>query len=169
MGRDLSTKYNAGASDVNSQLFPFLTSEMKHPQGFGAPILQKMKTEGAQAAAGGAGAAKEAALLHASRTGNSAAVPSVIADATRSAMGAEVSNANHADIANEQLKQQQRQSGAAGLGAMYGQDVSAALGGLGLSNQAIQEWNGANATNKWASVGPNLTQAWLSPMPGGGM
>jgi hypothetical protein len=105
-----------------------------------------MQTQGGQAVAGATGSGDEAARLNASRTGNTAAVPGVIDQTARNAMKQQSSNVLGTDVANAELKQQQQQEGVSGLEKMYGTDVSAALQALGLSNQAIGEWTGADTS-----------------------
>lgn len=135
--------YNADASSTLGEVQPFLQDELLNPQGFGSQTVDEMKTQTGESVAGGVGQAKEAALLNASRTGNTAAVPGIIDAAARSGMQTETGAANNVDIQNAELKQQQQQSGAAGLEGIYGKELGASLNSLGLSNQAAQVENTA--------------------------
>ena len=153
IGRNYSEGYQGQGGQIASSELPFLQNELTNPQGFGQQDLSQMQTQGGQATAGALGAGKEAATLNASRTGNTAAVPGVIDNATRSAMQQQSNNVLGTDLANEQLKQQQQQEGSQGLEKMYGTDVSAALQALGLSNQAVGEWTGADNATKNSELG----------------
>lgn len=144
IARNYSEGYQGAGGSLASTEVPFLTNELADPQGFGQPALTQMQTQGGQATAGALGAGKEAALLNASRTGNTAAIPGVIDQTTRNAMQQQSNNVLSTDIANQEAKLQQQQEASSGLEKMYGTDVSAALQSLGLSNSAIQDWTGAN-------------------------
>jgi hypothetical protein len=153
IARNYSEGYQGQGGQIASTELPFLQNELTNPQGFGQQDLSQMQTQGGQATAGALGAGKEAATLNASRTGNTAAVPGVIDATTRNAMQQQSNNVLNTDMANEQLKQQQQQEGSQGLEKMYGTDVSAALQALGLSNNAIQDWTGAQSAVQNADLG----------------
>jgi len=135
--------YNADASSTLGEVQPFLQQELLDPQGLGTSTVNQMKTQGGEAAAGAVGQAKEAGMLNASRTGNTAAVPGIIDAAARSAQSGETSAANNVDIQNAELKNAQQQAGASGLEGVYGKELGASLQSLGLSNQAAQVENTA--------------------------
>ncbi len=145
IGQSYSEGYQGQGSDIASSELPFLQNELTNPQGMGQQALTQTKTQAGQATAGALGAGKDAALLNASRTGNTAAVPGVIDQTTRNAMQQQSNNVLNTNLQNNLLKQQQQQEGSAGLEKMYGTDVSAALQALGLSNQAVGEWNQASS------------------------
>ena len=130
--------YNADASSTLGQVQPFLQNELTDPQGLGSQTVDQMKTQAGESAAGGVGQAKEAGMLNASRTGNTAAIPGIIDAASRGAMQTETGAANNVDIQNAMLKNQQQQAGAGGLEDIYGQELGASLKSLGLSNTAAQ-------------------------------
>jgi hypothetical protein len=153
VGQAYSQGYQNAAGNVQSAELPFLQNELNNPQGFGQQTLNQIQTQGGQATAGATGAADEAALLNASRTGNTAAVPGVIDQTARNAMKQQSNNVLSSDLANAQLKQEQQQEGSAGLEKMFGTDVSAALQSLGLSNSAIGEWTGADNATQNADLG----------------
>ena len=92
IGQSYSEGYQGQGGQIASSELPFLQNELTNPQGFGQQDLSQMQTQGGQATAGALGAGKEAATLNASRTGNTAAVPGVIDNATRSAMQQQSNN-----------------------------------------------------------------------------
>lgn len=119
------------AQGIGSELTPFLTQEMLHPQGIGQTGLSA-ETASALGGAGGAaagltGAANERAAVSRNAGGFSAALDAAARERAKGAAGtSEGITAN-----NEQLKQQQVQEGAAGLGKMYGTDTSGMLEATG--------------------------------------
>ena len=138
-GANWGGQYNTEAGQTVGEVQPFLQQELLNPTGLGQSTVEQMKSQAGDAAAGGVGAAKEAALLNASRTGNTAATPGIIDAAARAGMAGETSAANDVDIKNAMLKNQQQQSGAAGLEDIYGHELGASLQSLGLSNTAAQD------------------------------
>lgn len=138
-----ATAYNGQATGISSQLTPFLQNELTNPQGFGTQALDEMQTQGGQAVSGAEGAAKEQALLNASRTGDSSAVPGIIDNSTRSAMRQQSDNVLGTDIENAKVKLAQQGGAASGLEGMYGTDVAAEMKSLGLANDSINAWTGA--------------------------
>lgn len=133
-----------GRTDYNS-VFPFLSNELTNPEGFGQTTVDKMLTQGGQAVSGATGAAKEAATLNASRTGNTAAVPGIIDATARNAMKQQSNNALDVNIKDAMLKEQQRQDAAKGISSLYGEDVGSALKAMGLQNESLNA--GTNASN----------------------
>src|ERR1700685_443525 len=148
-----SSQFLTPANQVASSELPFLQNELTNPQGMGQQALNQTITQGGQATAGALGAGKEAALLNASRTGNTAAVPGVLDATTPQAMRQQSNNVLGTNLQTTQLKQQQQQAGVSGLEKMYGTDVGAALQSLGLSNSAIGNWTGADNSTTNADLG----------------
>ena len=138
-GQQWGNTYNAEGQTALNTVNPFLTNEMTNPQGFGQQTVNAMKTEGGQIAAGAAGQGKEGAILEAARTGNTAALPSIIDAAARNSMTGETNAALGTDLANAKLKQEQQQAGAAGEMGIYDTSTARALSSLGLSNQAAAQ------------------------------
>lgn len=163
VGIDNSVAFGHGARSGQEygQLFPFLSGEINNPQGFGTQALDQMITQGGESAAGATGAAGEEASLLGSRTGNTAAAPAIIGATARNAAKQQSNNVLGADIANAREKVAQQQAGAAGLGNLYGTDVSAALKALGLADNSLEAWNQADrnttaAQQGWTQLGENL-------------
>jgi hypothetical protein len=170
IGQGLESAYQQDANNLSGVTMPFLENELNNPQGLGQPALNQIQTQSGQAIAGATGAGNEQALLNASRTGNTAAVPGIIDANTRNAIAGQSNNALSTNIENAKLKQQQQQAGASGLEKMYGTDVSAALQSLGLSNQSIGEWNnGASLSNNfWDQYALNGEKAAAGAAAAGG-
>jgi hypothetical protein len=153
IGRSYSQGYQGEGGTIAGEELPFLQNELTNPQGIGQPALSQTQTQAGQATAGALGSAKESATLNASRTGNTAAVPGVIDQATRDAMRQQSSNVLSTNLQNDVLKQQQRQDASTGLEKMYGTDVDAALQALGLSTSAINAQTAADAETNSAIQG----------------
>lgn len=122
-----------------------------------------MQTQGGQAVSGALGQGKEDAELLASRTGNPAAAAGVIDATSRNAMKQQSDNALDIDARDAALRQQQQQSGAAGLSSLYGEDTAAALKSLGLEDESINAWTGAkqaanNTAMGWTQLGINALE-----------
>jgi hypothetical protein len=140
--------------NAQAGLLPFLNQEVTNPQGFGQPALNAMTTATGQAVSGATSAANQNAKLQAARTGNPAAQSAIIANAARTGQNAQ-SDANlDTTIQNAELKQRQQQAGASGLMNLTGLDTKAALDSLGLSDESINAWSGANksAGNLWSNA-----------------
>ena len=119
------------AQGIQENLTPFLTQEMLHPQGIGQTGLAA-KTAAAEAGAGGAnsglmGQANQRASVSRNAGGFSAALD----EAAREREKAEAGSSEGIQAGNEQLKQEQMQQGAGGLGKMYGVDTSGMLNAMG--------------------------------------
>ena len=134
------------AQGIGSELTPFLTQEMLHPQGIGQTGLSA-ETGAALAGAGGAasgltGAANERAAVSRNAGGFSAALDDAARQRAKAAAGA----SEGITAGNEQLKQQQVQEGAGGLQRMYGTDTSGMLESMGQEAPDINAQVNANKT-----------------------
>jgi hypothetical protein len=168
------TLLGEGQAD-QSTLLPFLNQEITNPQGFGQQELNAMTTATGQATSGALSGAEQQAKLQGARTGNPAAQSAIIANAARTGENANSNAQLGVQEANANLKQKQQQQGEAGLQSLTGLDTNAALSDLGLSNQAIGEWSGANksAGNLWQNALLPLiqdeTQIGAAAAKGGGL
>jgi hypothetical protein len=149
-----SGAYTGQALGINSSLIPTLQSEINNPIGFGQQALTQMQTQGGQDAAAQQGAAQQRATLAATRTGNLASLPAVQDQLARSGTQSADQNALGLDVANNQAKLQQQQQGIGGLQRLGATDTSAGLNALGLSNQALQQYE--NAANWWEPIATGL-------------
>lgn len=143
----------ANASNIGAGLTPFLTQEMLHPQGFGQQDLSAM-TASAEGGAGGAtsgltGQAMQRAAASHNAGGYQAALDDAARERTKAAAGA--SEGIAAQDAN--LKQQQMQQGAAGLGRLYGTDTSGMLSAMGQEKGDIEaQLQAQQAGPEWMST-----------------
>ena len=142
--QNTSTDLGSEAQGIGSNLTPFLTQEMEHPQGFSQQDLSA-QTGAALAGAGGANAGivgqanQEAATTH-----NAGGFQAVLDDAARQRSKAAAGASEGIAAQNAQLKQTQQQEGAAGLGKLYGTDTSGMLDAMGQQNQDINSEVNAN-------------------------
>jgi hypothetical protein len=147
-----SANLENNANQLYSTLAPTLESEVANPVGYNPADLSKMTTAAEQSAGGTqAGATGQGALL-ASRTKNPGTAAAAIVESARSA-GQDLSQkALGIQTGNARLKEQQRQSGIAGLGGLNAEETGAGLSALGqvapdvnANNQAI------NSSYDWAT------------------
>ncbi len=134
-----STASNLGseAQGIGANLTPFLTAEMLHPQGLGqegigAETSAALGGEGG-AAAGLMGAANQRAAASRNAGGFGANLDAIARDRMKAAGTA----SEGIQAQNQNLMEQQRQAGAAGLGKMYGVDTSGMLESQGQQAQDI--------------------------------
>jgi hypothetical protein len=161
----LSQQYGSQALGINSTLAPALTAEAINPQGY-SPTSMSAMTTGAEQTAGGtnAGIAGQAGL-RAARTRNIGSGQAATAEGGRAA-GQELSQVNAGIQSNNaNLKAKQQQEGLSGLGELYGTDVSAGEGALGLSNQSLGD--AGNLQNFWQQYALNAQKAAASAASGG--
>lgn len=154
---DTSGMLGSEAQGIGSNLTPFLTSEMLHPEGLGQEGI------GAEtgAALGGAGGAMSgfsgAAAQRAAASRNAGGYGAALADAARERMKAGAGASEGIQAQNENLKQSQRQEGAAGLGSLYGTDTSGMLNAMNQQRGDIQtELQASAAPEGWMSTANNL-------------
>lgn len=118
------------AQGIGSNLTPFLTQEMLHPQGYGQQGLSAMTS----AATGGAGGALSAfqgrAAQQAGAGRNAGAFQAGLDAASRNAAKAAAGSSENIAAQNAGLQQQQMQQGAAGLGRLYSTDTSGMLNAM---------------------------------------
>ena len=131
-----------------------------HPAGINPTDLAAMKTSAMQTVGGAnAGAVGQGSLLSA-RTGNAGTADAAIAKSGESA-GQTLSKANlGTDLANQNLKQEQQNTGIKGLENLYGTNESQALGGLNASTSALKG-AGEAPPNSSGSSWPSNT-GWTS-------
>lgn len=128
---------NANAAAIGSNITPFLTQEMLHPQGYSQQDLTS-QLDAAEAGAGGAtGGLTGEAALQAARTRNSSGFTGALDDAARQRAKAAAGASEGIASSNADLKQKQQQEGAAGLQNLYGTDQDAALKSMGIQTGDI--------------------------------
>ena len=161
------------AQAIGSQVTPFLTQEMLHPQGIGQAGIAA-ETGAALGGAGGAASGLTGqAMQRAAASRNAGGFQAALDDASRQRMKAAAGASEGIQAGNEQAKLQQQQEGAAGLGKMYGTDTSGMLSSQGqVANDINAEVNAdktgwlqdtlgiVNAGANAANAGANVKKAW---------
>ena len=110
---------------IQSMLTPFLTQNLTNPQGFGANTISQMITQAGQGAAGATGAADKTAMDLGARTGNTAAIPSMIAASQKAGAKTTADATNNVMIQNMMQKLSQQSNAASGLSKLFDTDLSA--------------------------------------------
>lgn len=141
---------------IQSTLTPFFQSELYNPQGLGAQTLSSMMTEEGQDVAGALGGARQTATNLASRTGNLAAIPSIIRSADKAGINQLSDLTSRLGIENAMAKMGQQSAGAAGLSGMMGEDISGSIGMYGQENQAIRNLIEASQSGFMGSLSKSL-------------
>jgi hypothetical protein len=148
-----------GGQALYGALTPQLLSQSANPQGFGQKGLADITTANEQSAGGTAGAAVGQGALEDSRTRNAGGSGMALAKAARES-GKNLSNATlQTNIANEGLKNEQRQTAQKGLEGLYGVDVTGANAAAGeVANNVKANADQENASWGWAN--PSSIQFW---------
>jgi hypothetical protein len=141
--------YGANASNINSQLLPFLTRQLNSPQGFTQQQQGAMLGQ-AEAGAGGstAGLATEANLA-AARNRNSGGFSGALDEAARQKDKALAGTSEGIATQNANLQQEQQQAAAQGLSKLSGQDTDAQLKAMGLIPSDINASTSAYGKGDW--------------------
>ena len=142
----VNTAANLGAqaSGIGSNLTPFLTAEMEHPEGYSQQDQSAMLSAGLGAVGGGSSALTGEANQRAATTGNAGGFTSALDEAARQRAKQGASGAEGIAAKNAGVKQTQQQEGAAGLGKMYGEDQSGMLNAMNQEHDDINSEVNAN-------------------------
>jgi hypothetical protein len=155
-------QYNQQAQTLMGTLAPAYTQMATSPTGYSATDLAGMNTASQQSIGGSVAGAVGEGKLADLRTRNAGGSGEALDEAVRSGQRQLSENALGIQGKNADLKEQQRQEGLAGLRGLYGQDVSASLGALGLVPGTINA--GTNAENSgWLQN----TEGVLNSLTGG--
>lgn len=158
----VADKELGAASSEMSSLDPFFAGEMKNPQGMGTTGVNAANTASQQALGGAtAGVTGEGALMGA-RTRNTAGITEALDSNARGAAQTGSENATKVQLANEMLKEQQRQAGAAGKEGIFNTETGAGTQTLGMGPSTLQA---RAAGGSWMQ---NTFQPFMSSLfPGG--
>jgi hypothetical protein len=153
-----------GGQALYGALAPQLISQAGNPQGFGQQTLARLDTANQQSAGGGQAAATGQAALEDSRTRNAGGSGMALAKAARES-GKSLSDATlRTNLANEQLKEQQRETAQKELGGLYGTQVGGGNAALGeVASNVNANANQENASWGWAK---NILDPVLSAASG---
>ncbi len=144
------------AGAIGSNLTPFLTEEMLHPQGYGQQGLSAM-TAAATGGAGGALAGFQGRMAQqASADRNAGSFQAGMDAANRRAEQAAAGAGAGIAAQNANLQQSQLQSGARGLQGLYNTDTSGMLNAMSQENRDIM------AGVRASQAGPS----WMSGLGG---
>lgn len=122
-----ATTLGSESQGIGANLTPFLTSEMLHPGGIGQAGLGAEESAALGGAGGAASGLTGQAMQRAAVSRNAGGYQAALADAARERDKAAAGASEGIAAGNEQLKQQQRQQGAEGLGGLYKTDTSGML------------------------------------------
>lgn len=125
---------------------PSLTEQFKNPQGFSDKDLAAMNTASQQSIGGSVAGTVGQGNLEAARTRNAGGFTEALDEAARSGQRQNSQNAVGIAANNALEKEKNKNIALAGLTGIYGQNVGATLGALGLSNQALGVANQAQST-----------------------
>ncbi len=149
-----------GGQALYSTLSPQLTAQAANPQGVGAEGLARLDTAAQESAGGGQAAATGQAALEDSRTRNAGGSGMALAKAARES-GKRLTDATlQTRIANEGLKEKQREGAQRGLEGLYGTQLGASQEASGNVASNVR----ANADQENASWG--WANSILSPIMG---
>jgi len=127
----------AEAQGIGSNLTPFLTAEMLHPEG----MSQQGLSAETSAALGGAGGAASGltgqAVQRAAASRNAGGFQAALGEAARERDKAAAGASENIAAQNEQLRERQQQAGETGLEHLYGVDTSGMLNAMGQESQDI--------------------------------
>lgn len=144
---------NAGASAAGSKasgefssLDPFFSGEMTNPQGMGTAGINAANTASQQSLGGATAGVTGQGALQGARTRNTAGITEALDAASRGAMQTGSQNAQQVQLANEMLKEQQRQEGAAGKAGLFGNELGQQTSLLG---QQSGNLSGRAAGGSW--------------------
>jgi hypothetical protein len=142
--RDTSANLGATASGIGSNLIPFETSQLEHPQGFSQADESAMLAAG-EAGAGGAdaGIVGEAAQ-RAAVSRNAGGFQAALGEAARERAKAAAGTSEGIAAQNATLKTQQQADAAKALERMYGVDTSGMLDASGQESSDINAQVNAN-------------------------
>ena len=143
--------YNNGQS-LYGALAPELETQMAHPAGIDPTTMAKMNTSSMETAGGSQAGAVGQGALKAARTRNAGGSDAAIAESSRAA-GQNLGTANlKTELANESLKEKERESATSGLEGLYGTNTGASVQDLGELAKNVEANTGAeNASWDWAT------------------
>lgn len=155
-----SSTFGGNAGSLYSTVAPALAADIAHPAGMNPVDLARLRTENEQSAGGSEAAAVGQGALLAGRTKNAGSADAAVDAAARGA-GQQLSSADlKTNLANEDLKQQQRSQALGEEGGLYGTSVGGSNSALGENaNNVNANTNAANESWDWAKyiLGPTLS------------
>lgn len=126
-----SANLGAQAAGIGSNLTPFLTSELEHPQGYSQGDTSAMLAAGMGGAGGATSALVGQGMQRAAVSRNAGGFQAALDDASRERAKAAAGSAEGIAAQNATVKLGQQQDAAKGLQGMYGTDTSGMLDSAG--------------------------------------
>lgn len=167
-----ATQYGSAASNVNSQLFPFLTRELNSPQGY-TQQQQTAQLGNAMAGTGGATAGiNTEANLASARNRNSGGFSGALDQAAREQEKNLAGAAEGIASKNAALQQTQQQGAAEGLSHLYGMDTQAQMRAMGIVPEDVNAEVNANKSGWFQNLTgllASINGAGYKTSSGGGM
>lgn len=136
----------AEAQGIGSNLTPFLTNELEHPQGYSQADTSAMLSAGLGGAGGANSGLVGQAAQRAAVSRNGGAFQAALGDAARQRDKAAAASSEGIAASNANLKQQQQQDAAKQLQGLYGTDTSGMLDATGQISQDVNAQVNANKT-----------------------
>jgi hypothetical protein len=142
--------FNQG-QNINNLLTPFYQQQLTNPQGIGATALSQQLTQAGESTGGALGAERQHAMDIGARTGNTAAIPSMIAGANKTGMTNMTDLTNNLALKNTMMKMNQQQQAGSALSGLLGTDISGAHGFESNANTALNTDLSATAQKNQAA------------------
>lgn len=130
-------QYGEQSAGIYNKLVPMYTQRATNPEGFSKGDMSTMRTNTMQNTGGSVAGAVEQGNLQSARTGNSGGYATALADAARKGIATNAEMGLKVDSANAALKQEQANSGIAGLQGLETEKLNAAMGSGTQANNAI--------------------------------
>jgi hypothetical protein len=174
-GTAQNTGANLGGSaqGISANLTPFLTERMLHPEGYGQQDTSAQVAASTGAAGGATAGLTGQAIQRAAVSRNAGSVNATLADIARERAKAAAGSSEEIAAKNADLKQQQQQQAAEGLGNMYKTDTSGMLEAMGqvapdinaATNASQSGWlqnsmNVLNSLNNAGNTAAGIKKAW---------
>jgi hypothetical protein len=160
--RDTSSNLGATASGIGSNLIPFETSQMEHPQGYSQADTSAMLSAGLGGAGGANAGLVGEANQRAAVSRNAGGFQAALSDAARQRSKAAAGASEGIAAENANLKVNQQRQAADELAKLYGVNTSGMLEASGQQAQDINAASNANNTG-WLQ---NMNQT-ISAITGG--
>ena len=146
-GQQLSNLYGMNAANENAVLQPQLTQDIVNPTGYSPTQMAQQTTAAMQSAGGSNAGIAGGALQRAARTRNVGAGNALASEAGQQA-AQRLSQINAGiQTRSADLAQQKRERALGAEQGLYGTNVGAGLGALGVSNQSLSD--AGNLANFW--------------------
>lgn len=149
--QELSNKLQGNQAATYASLFPELQAEITNPPGMTPQTQAQMLTQAQQGAGGTEAATVGQGALLAGRTKNPGTAAAAIGQGARGAGEQLSKNALGIQLANQQLRERQRQAGLTGMQGLNATELGGGINALGIVPQAVNaNTNAINASYDWA-------------------